>query len=532
MKRFLTLLLLVLPCYLFAQKGSNDSLMRDLDLLVGQRNRYAEVKEQRLLMLKHKLQATSDVSDRFSISHNLFREYQSYNYDSAYSYIERAKGFARELRQPALVSYCKIGQSFVFLSSGLFKEALDTLESISVQTLPDSIRLEYYGVIARAYSDLADYAKGGSLSDLYLQRSNGYLRKAFDLAALETYDRWLNEGVLLIRSGKWLQAQRLFEYSIAHRTLTHQQMGVAASCLSYVYRMQGNLEKETEWLIRAAIADIKGSTHETVALRDLATLLFKQGDVERAYRFITVAMDDARRYNARQRKVELAAIMPIIESERMAMVEQQRRNLVWFAVVVSLLAMVVVAFAVIIYRQLRRIRKVKELLQETNLQLEHINKSLEDANRIKDEYIGYFFNANSEYIARIEAFQKSIHRKVVARQFDDLSAILKSNDLKKERESLFESFDRIFLKLFPSFVEEFNALFREEDRISPKSGELLSPEMRIFALMRLGIKDNEKIAKFLDYSMSTIYTYKTKIKSKSIDRDHFEERIMQIRTPL
>ena len=505
--------------------------MRELELLLGQRKWFAEQKEQRLLMLKQKLQSTSDVRDRFSISHNLFREYQSYNYDSAYCYIERAKGYAREFRQPVLVSHCKIGQSFVFLSSGLFKEALDTLESISVQNLPDSILLEYYGVIARAYSDLADYAKGGRLSDLYLQQSNGYLLKAVDVAEKGSYARWLNEGVLLIRSGKWAQAQHLFEFSIAHRKFTYQQMGVAASWLSYIYRMQNNVEKEKEWLIRAAIADIKGSTHETVALRDLATLLFRQGDVERAYRFITVAMDDARRYNARQRKVELAAIMPIIESERMAMVEEQRRSLIWFAVVVSLLAMVVVAFAVIIYRQLRRIRRVKEILQDTNLQLEHINKSLEDANRIKDEYIGYFFNANSEYIARIEAFQKSIHRKVVARQFDDLSAILKSNDLKKERESLFESFDRIFLKLFPSFVEEFNALFREEDRITPKSGELLSPEMRIFALMRLGIKDNEKIAKFLDYSMSTIYTYKTKIKSKSIDRDRFEECIMKIRTP-
>lgn len=532
MKRILALLLLVIPTCISAHEGRVDSLMNELEQQIGQRYRYVKVKEQYLEQLKHKLQFASNARGLFLISHNLFKEYQSYNYDSAYYYIERTKGFARKLKQPALVSYCKIEQSFVFLSSGLFKEALDTLESINDKTLPDSILLEYYEVIARTYSDLADYTKGGSFSDFYLQKSNGYVRKAFDMAKEGSYERWLNEGVLLIRFCKWPQAQRLFEYSIAHRTLTYQQMGVAASCLSYIYRMQGNSEKEKEWLIRAAIADIRGSTHETVALRDLATLLFKQGDVERAYSFITLAMDDARLYNARQRKVELAAIMPIIESEQMAMVVQQRRSLVWFAVVVSFLAMVVIAFAIIIYRQLQRIRRVKEILQDTNLQLEHINKSLEDANRIKDEYIGYFFSANSDYITRIGAFQKSIHRKVVSRQFDDLLAIFKNNDLKKERESLFESFDQIFLKLFPSFVEEFNALFREEERITTKSGELLSPEMRIFALMRLGIKDNEKIAKFLNYSMSTIYTYKTKIKSKSIDRDHFEERIMQIRTPI
>ncbi|HPR86341.1 MAG TPA: DUF6377 domain-containing protein, partial [Prolixibacteraceae bacterium] len=166
----------------------------------------------------------------------------------------------------------------------------------------------------------------------------------------------------------------------------------------------------------------------------------------------------------------------------------------------------------------------------TNNNLNEINNHLVEANKIKEEYIGYFFNINSEYIDKMEAFQKSIHRKLIAKQYNDLDSIIKNADLKKERENLFTNFDKIFLKLFPNFVPEFNKLFREEDRIIPANGELLTSDLRIFALIRLGITDNEKIAKFLNYSVNTIYTYKTKIKNKTIvDRDSFDKKIMEIR---
>lgn len=528
MKRLFALALLLLPCGLPAQHRS-DALLGQLEQLIGQRDRFAAVKEQRLSLIKHRLTGAATDSERFSIYLNLYKEYRSYCYDSAFCYIERAKDVARRLGSGAMLASCRVEQSFVFISAGLFKEAIDTLDCIDRRSLPDSLLLSYYGVASRAYSDMADYAKGGVLAERYLAQSSALLSRALALSPRGSFERWLNEGVLLVRHERWGDARRLFEGSIARGHLSHQQMGVAASYLSYVYLRLGDTVRQKEWLVRAAMADVKGSTHETVALRDLALLLFRQGDIERAYRFITVAMDDARLYNARQRKVELAAIVPIIEGERMAMVEQQRRSLMWFSMALGLLALVVVAFAVVIYQQLRRIRRVKTILQDTNLQLGSINKSLEEANRIKNEYIGFFFSTNSEYIARMEAFQKSIHRKIVSRQLDDLSSILKSSDLKKERELLFRRFDSIFLKLFPSFVEEFNALFDVADRVEPKAGEL-SPEMRIFALMRLGIRDNEKIARFLNYSMTTIYTYKTKAKAKSIDRDGFEERIMRIGT--
>jgi DNA-binding NarL/FixJ family response regulator len=80
---------------------------------------------------------------------------------------------------------------------------------------------------------------------------------------------------------------------------------------------------------------------------------------------------------------------------------------------------------------------------------------------------------------------------------------------------LYFSFDKVFLKLFPDFVTFFNSLFDERDRIVLKEGQLLNTELRIFALIRMGISDTEKIAKILNYSVNTIYAYKTRVKSKS-----------------
>ena len=201
-----------------------------------------------------------------------------------------------------------------------------------------------------------------------------------------------------------------------------------------------------------------------------------------------------------------------------------------YAFIVSMLSILVISFFAIIFLQLRKINKVKSILQEANNNLRKVNTHLIEANKIKEEYIGYFFNVNSEYIEKIESFQKNLHRKIVAKQYNDLDNIINNTDLKKERENLFINFDKIFLKIFPNFVFEFNKLFGPEDQIMPEKGELLNTDLRIFALIRLGITDNDKIAKFLNYSVNTIYTYKTKIKNKTIvDRDLFEQKIMEIK---
>lgn len=530
MKIFFTSVLLVIGINTHCQQL--DSLLNTLESAIAEKNIYQQIKLNDIQNLKEKLQfyQSENLSDKeYQVCLDLLYEYQSFMYDSAFHYVERAKQEAIKLKDPSKIAYAKIKEGFALLSSGLFTEAIDTLESISPTHLPDSVKREYYSVIARTFYDLADYNRDPQFTYQHKKKGNAYLDTALLYTKENTNDYWAIESLRRMKKEDWKGAKYAFTYWMNNFDLPRHQYAIATSSLGYIYSLTGYEDKAIEYLCMAAIADIKTATKETVALRNLAGFLFQQGDKKRAYRYIVMALDDATYYNARHRKIEIATILPIIEGERLAVVEAQKKNLIKYIIVLTILSVLVFAFLVIIYRQLKKLRKIRKVLQDTVNNLNDLNVNLLEANQIKEEYIGYFFNVNSEYIEKMDDFQKHVFRKISARQFDDLHTFLKNTNLKKERLLLFHRFDEIFLKLFPNFISEFNNLFPEDHQITLKKGELLNSELRIFALIRLGITDNEKIAKFLNFSVTTIYTYKTKTKSKSLYRDEFDEKIMQIK---
>ena len=316
------------------------------------------------------------------------------------------------------------------------------------------------------------------------------------------------------------------------------RIGIAASTLGYIYKRQGDEEKAIEMLILASMADIRSSNKETLATLNLAELLYKRKDHVRAYEYVKLAMDDANYYGARHRKIQVAAIFPIIEGNKLDTVDRQRKLLFVYAVLITVLTAAIIGFAYIVYKQYKKLQEadksIKEAntsLQEANKMLHEVNQHLMEANKIKEEYIGYYFNINSEYLVKISAFKQAIDNKLMAKKFDDIRYVVNNINLKKEREELYTSFDKVFLKLFPDFVTTFNSYFKEEDRVVLKDGQLLNTELRIFALIRMGIHDTEKIAKILDYSINTIYNYKARIKGKSVvPNEAFEAKIMEIQT--
>lgn len=532
MKRLFIALVLILQSILSFSNSTKDSLLHELEDVLKNRNEYFILKTRQIHLLTIQYYGISNklnYAAQYEICLKLFNEYDSFTYDSAYYYITKARVAASHLNDASKIAYAKIKTGFVLLSSGLFKESLDTLLSIQPESFPDSIKFQFYAVVARTYYDLADYVKGTNFASVYNETGNRFLDKAIRLASSKSNDYWYCFSLRKMKGADLPAARDAFKFWIDNYKLLDHEYAIAASSLGYIYSLMGQNENAIDMLIKASIADIKSSTKETVALRNLSDLIFKQGDVKTAYRYIKLALDDATFYNARHRKIEIAKILPIIEGEKLNTVEKQKSILEIYAILITLLIIVVLVFAFVIFKQLRKLKQAKYIIQEINLNLMASNNKLMETNRIKEEYIGYFFNINSEFIEKMASFQKAIHRKVVARQYDDLDNIIKNSSLKEERGNLFQNFDKIFLKLFPNFVNDFNLLFKEEDRILLKNNELLTPDLRIFALMRLGIKDNEKIAKFLDYSVTTIYTYKTKIKSKSIFREHFEEKVMEIK---
>lgn len=510
----------------------NDSIIKKLDNSIRLKDSYVKKKHRKIAFEKDMAEKQAYSGNRAGLYDSyllLFREYKSFQYDSAYHYIELAKLLAYELKDPLKINQAKINESFVLMSSGLFKEAIDTLSSIKPETLPIKYKVEYYSVKARTYYDLADYTGDGRYTTTYIAEGNKFIDQALNLVTPNSYDYYNLISLKQLKKNDWKSAEASFNNWINNYDLTPEHYAIATSSLAYVYNMQGFNQKYLDNLALASITDIENAIKETVALRNLASEYFKLGNLQKANRYITLAMEDANFYNARQRKIEISTILPIIETAQIQKTESQKKSLQNIVIALSILALIVVAFSIIIYKQLKARSASRRILSESNLKLQELNTNLKEADKIKEEYIAYFLKASSDFIHRIDQLQKSILHKIVSKRSDEVVGILKKYSVKKARTKLFNQFDEVFLKLFPSFISDYYSLFPESEKVLLDKNQVLTNELRIFALYRLGVQDSNQVADFLELSVATIYSYKARIKSKSNFRDNFEEKIMAIK---
>ena len=505
----------------FADTAGLDSV----DYYISRKSQYDRQKENRIKDLKEKIvENNNDKLLLYSIYLDLFEEYRSYIYDSAYVCVEKLMEISSALNDPDKIISSKVKLGFCYLSSGLFKEAFDVLIPIHVTDCSPETKIDYFTCKSRLYYDVGDYNNTPGFKKQYNETGNCIIDSAIALLPYNSHRYWAAVGLKNMKSDNNGGAVEAFQKMIDSKDYSEHDLAIATSSIAYVLNLQNEKAEAEEYLIQAAIADIKSSTKETVALRNLAQLLYGKGDISHAVVYIRQALQDASFYNARHRQLEIGVILPIIERERINMVEKQRDKMTFFSICISVLLISLLVALFIIWKSLNRLNLAKQIIQDAN-------DKLTEANKIKEEYIGYFFNQNSEFIDKMKALQRWVNQKVIAKQYDDLKYFPQNLDIRKEREALFERFDQIFLKLFPDFVNEFNKLLKPEEQIHLKKDELLNTDLRIYALIRLGINDNEKIAQFLDYSVNTIYAYKTKIKSKAcFPSDEFKRKVLEIKS--
>jgi len=526
--------------------SERDSLINELDKAIDEAGLYDTEKNKRIEELKevYENDRKDDLHGQYFTCAKLYEEYKSFKFDSAFVYAKKMERLAAQLNDSSKINIAKIKISFILLSAGLFKETFENLGKINnSQQQPDSVRAEYYSLMCRYYLDLGHYNNDIYYAPDYKRQRNLYIDSALALFPIGSFDKYHFIGLKSLKEGNIKKAIKELEVLLNSRNLTQHQVAIIASTLGSIYLDDKQIDKAINYQVRAAIADIKSSTKETYAIFNLAQLLFEHGDFEKASVFIEKAINDASFYGARLRKVQVSTILPIIQGKKISFVESQRKLWITYGAIASFLLLLLVFLVITIYRQFTKLKKAKETITEAHLNLEaananlhkantdlhEVNSKLFEANKIKEEYIGYFFNINSEFFLKINRFKRSIEKKINDRKLDDVRTLVNSININQEKEELLKSFDKVFLKLFPNFVKEFNSLFREEDQIKLKEDEFLNTDLRIYALIRMGIADNEKIANILEYSVNTIYTYKAKIKHKSIvPKDEFDKRIMKI----
>lgn len=530
MKLILSTLLLVLLAPCAKGNAQTDSLLNILKSEIPKKKLYDEVKDRRINVLKDSLGKVpaKELAKQYLICDKLYREYKDYVFDSAHVYTLKMLRLSILMHDRPKQYQSKIKLGTIQLSWGMFKETFDCLNSIDPRSMPDSDKLRYYELKSRAYSKQAAYNTDSFYSPQIKLQSIKALDSAAILARPGSYEKDKYEAELLVINGKKDKAVELYKKMLNNPALTDHQHAMAANDFS---GLTTDTAKKIGLITLAAIYDIRSSTKETLAIYVLGKLLFEQGNLKDAEQFLTEARDQAQFYGNRLHKIEIVAILTTLSAQKLINSESTKNRTLTYLIVILIAAIIGTAiFSFIVYTRLKQIRVREAQVQKQNRYLDELNKRLLEDGHIKEEYIGYFFDVISGYILKLEKVKRNIERKVKAKNYEDLINISHEIDIKQERYNLFYTFDNIFLKLFPNFITTFNSLLKPEDQIWPKDNEVLNTNLRIFALMRLGIKDNQTIANILESAVSTIYTYKTRIKAKAlVPGDDFENKIMEIK---
>ncbi|NCA84113.1 MAG: hypothetical protein EOM83_00890 [Clostridia bacterium] len=512
----------------------NDTLLLQLDKMILQKENFRNQKYHQIGQLKSQLteaRLTKDLEQEYQLCQQLFDEYGSFIYDSAFHYAMCMQELAHASGQPEKIVTARLNMSFVLLSSGMFREALDTLRSIDPGYLTNDQQVTWYNHQARANYDMAEYASDPYFTPNYTSRGNAFIRKAIAAADSATYRKWVLMALLNLNKGK-IDSARFFYHKVLDQfeISTHEKAMIYAS-LAILDLKETDTSAAIGNLARSAMSDIRAVVTETIALRNLATLLYRQGNMLQAYNYILDANNDAGFYGARQRTFQISEVLPLIEGEKLKLTENQNQQLQLYVIFLAILAALVLASLLVIINQLVKLRKARETILQANLNLKALNETLSEANKIKEEYIAYYFNISTTYVDKLELLRDSLQRNIDNRRYENLQQAVDKLNIKKERLLLFQNFDKIFLSIFPDFVEGFNALFKPEDQVELTEDGAMNTDLRIFALIRMGITENEAIAKILNFSINTIYSYKNRIKTRSIvTNNEFEDYIMAIRS--
>lgn len=534
--------------YCSGSESVTDSLMTRLQEAIDNRDAFRQQKESRILELRKEISFADDDSRRFDVLDALVNEYNSYNTDSAFAICKRRELLARRNGNPVMIRNAMMSTANVLATTGMYKEAMDIMDTIRTSDIPPYMHPFRYHILRTLYGLMGDYAVRDDDRAKYSALTAQYLDSLMSVNPPGSVGYVMAAATRHNSMGEYEKAVEVVNSFIHDKETTIHEKAICDYTLSETYSLAGDTRMQKEYLIRSAIADMQSAVREYVSLRELAVLLYSEGEVEQAYNLLRISMEDAAKCNARLRVVELNNIFPLVNDMYVKVIRRQQSNLRWSLIIISLLSTILLGAVFYVLKQMRRtaaarkdvelandkLRQLNQELKASNADLHEANRSIAENSRIKEEYIARYMDQCSLYIEKLDTYRKQLGKLIAAGKTQQLNNTLKSTAfLDEELKAFYDNFDNTFLSLFPSFVTDFNALLRPEEQIVPKKAGHLNTELRIFALIRLGIGDSVKIAQFLRYSVTTIYNYRTKTRNKAIgDRDKLEEEVMRIGLPV
>ncbi|PZX92022.1 hypothetical protein DOS84_18180 [Flavobacterium aquariorum] len=526
------------------------NIFKNLDQIIKNSSKFDQRRIFEIDSVKNLLKKTekNDLLSRYRLNEEMFYQFKFFKRDSAFYYGIQSKNLALKIKDKSLISTANINLADICVSSGMYKEALDFLEPLKISVGDQTYGSLYYGVLGRCYGDMAEYSNTPYFQRQYVELAHEYREKALSLTEDGYFFHYFLKAFNKSMNNQLQEAVDEFNILLKKKNIPHDQ-ALVHYMLGDLYKKLGKDDKAIFHFKKAVIFDIETATKESLAIIKLSELLFKKGDLQNASLLIKKANEDAIFYGAQQRKIQVGAILPLIEEQILQIVEKEKQRIYWQYIIVSIFLVLAICLVFIIYRQNRKLnrakkiianahqnlestnielRNVNEKIKSKNVEIKQVNKQLLEANKIKEEYLGLFFTQYDGIFEKFNSFMTSVKKHVEEENYEKVKRSISNYNLKREKEKLLENFDTAFINLFPNFIEEFNSLMKEEHKIKLSKEQFLTKELRIYALIRLGITHNEIIAQILGYSINSIYAYKTKIRNNSvINKDDFDQKLIK-----
>ena len=521
-----------------AQQTDIDRLYNTIDSLIEHRSELLAEKEIRLKALKDGLQEGLDEDQLFKLNERIYDEYMAYNFDSAYYYINKNVERQRALGHADRFAASAVRMAHILAVSGIFNNARLLLNEVRVEDISTANKIDYYEQQSELNLFRSEMANFTPLFPAYVDSMQHYRQKILEIAPHGSYNYIFNLATYTCEQGEVDKAIKMLEDYLPKLRQGDRHYSILTSTLAFFYTHKNQPETREKYLLLSAISDLRASILENNSLRELSIILLERQEYKKAYNYLQQASADAKLYGSRLRSLQAARLAPLItkayDTER---VRTQNRTYILLAIlsVITLLLIGTIAFILSMMRKRRaaieKINTLNQELERRNAAIEAANNEMKESNRIKDEYIGRFLELSSNYIQRGEERAKLLNRLARDKKMAELYAELKSSASLNESIRLFyQNFDTAFLNIYPNFIKEVNSLMANGNQFEVDGGQKLTTELRILALIRLGINDNQKIADILRSSITTIYTYRSKIKSRALSKDTFEDEIRIIAT--
>lgn len=545
MKRYISCLLLLLLVSCGGSESKSDSdlqrLYEELDAEIGRSGDYERAKEERIGDLRRTLASARDESARTQAIASLISEYEAFNADSALYYVCLNLSRPAVRRQPGLYTSMLIKEADVLAHAGLFTDALEIMQSIPRDSVGDEVVESYYATYCATYQYLSEYANEHETGRGYEDMRALYSDSLESVVPDSSFNHQVYVLAEMARDGDTGPAIAALTKYLGRFESGMREYSIIASTLAYIHKTAGNIDDYKRYLVLSAISDVRGAVKENMSFREVATVMFEDGDVERANLYLKKSFADANFYSALMRNVQSGKMLPVIDEAyqmRQDELTARLRTSVWVSSVLSVVLIITILFILKQFGSLRRanarvrsangeLMEMSRELKQANDDLAARNAELREYNRTKEQYAGLFMEYCSTAISTLQHYQQSL--RVLVAQGGNRAGLLKKLETSEISDQLlrnfYKQFDEAILNIYPSFVGKFNALLRPDEQIMLKSGELLNTELRLYALIRLGIDDSAKLAEFLRCSISTVYTYRSKMRRRALDPNGFEESV-------